>query len=202
MGKILLSISCFILLLGCSTTPVGSGKETDVGVWQGKVQMLSKESKNRKWAYVTWISDSPNQRMRIDVRAVLDIPIATYIRKEDGAHLWLFTEGKYFHSKDATQLFSTLVKFNFDPDHFFNFLGNPQKLGKSWECENKLSLYTCLSPSREAQVTINHENVDKRVINLNKGSKGLRIRLSRSKVRVTAQQFKKLSTSQFDIIEI
>ncbi|MCJ8275473.1 MAG: hypothetical protein HRT44_01020 [Bdellovibrionales bacterium] len=202
MHKLIPLIVSLLMLTNCATQQVGSGEKTDVGIWQGKVMMTNKNNKNRKWAYVTWVSDSPNQRMRIDVRAILDTPVATYIRDESGAHLWLYLDGKYFFSKDAEKLFSQLVKFSFDPDNFFSFLGNPKKLGEPWSCTNKDDLYTCLSPKQKTNVSINHSENDKRVIKVEKGAKGLRVRLSRAKVQVGPQLFRKPSTTHFETIEI
>ena len=199
--KLLLS---FIVLIttSCTTLTKGTGEKTDVGVWEGKVQMQNSKSSNRKWAYVTWVSDSPQQRMRIDIRAILDVPVATYMQKSQGAQLWLFTENKYFHSEDAKTLFSYFVKIQIEPKLFFSFLGNPKSLGESWSCENKESIYTCFSPKHKTNVTIDHKDVDKRVIDIEKDGKSLRMRLFRSKVQVEDQQFRPFSTPQFDTIKI
>lgn len=199
--KVILPI--FVLILSsCSTLTQGTGKKTDVGIWEGKVQMLNNKDSNRKWAYVTWVSDSPQQRMRIDIRAILDVPIASYIQTKQGAKLWLFTESKYFHSEDAKALFSYLVKIQLDPELFFSFLGNPKSLGEDWSCENKDGVYTCFSPKHKTNVSVDHNELDKRIINLDKDGKSLRMRLFRSKVEVEDQQFRPFSTPQFDTIKI
>lgn len=185
------------LLSQCTSTPKSSGPHSDVGVWLGKVQMVNRTTNNKKWANVTWVSDSSSNRMRVDVSAILDVPIATFLMDGDKTHLWLFTEQKYFHSDDPAKLFRYLTKFSLDPKIFYSLLGTPRPPSSQWSCKDKEDSYHCQYPAEKTRFSVNYEDVDKRIIKVLKGSKALQLRLSRSKVQVDEAQFKPLSTSHF-----
>ncbi len=190
------------LVSSCSTAPKSPGQHTDTGIWAGKVQMTNQQTSHRKWANVTWASDSDQDRMRVDVSAILDVPIATFIKNEEGSHLWLFTEKKYFFSKDGEKLFQFLTKLSVNPNIFYKLLGVPESPGTEWNCESQPQLFKCFSRARQTQFSVVHADPNQRVIQVEKGPKTLRVRLSRSKVQLQDRLFKKLSTSQFKTFRI
>ena len=200
--KTILLIFAILLLSNCSTTPDSVGKHTDVGIWQGKVQMTNKKTNHKKWANVIWASDSNNQRMRIDVQAVFDMPVATFIKDGADNHLWLFTENKYFYSEDGEKLFKHLTKLSIDPSIFYSLLGHPQPPSEQWKCNDKAEVFQCVSQESKTRFSVKHQKKDHRIIKMFKGSKALRIRLFRSKVQVSSKLFKPLSTSHFKTIKI
>ncbi len=161
------------------------------------MQMTNKTTNHRKWANVTWASDSSEDRMRVDVSAVLDVPIATFIKNSEGSHLWLFTEGKYFFSEDGGKLFKYLTKLSVNPKIFYNLLGNPKSPGTEWQCKTDQEIFQCQSSADKTQFSVKTGEPNRRVINMEKGTKALRVRLSRSKVQLQDKLFKKLPTSQF-----
>lgn len=202
MAQFIFLVSFFFLLVGCQTGP-GVGKTTDVGVWDGKVLMTSgKNSNNGKWAYVTWASDSTEDRMRVDVRAILDIPIATFLLSKDQAHLWLYRENKYYTSNNPKRLFSKLVKFELDPTIFFSFLSHPKRIGSEWQCRKDSKKMLCVHSSEPLKVSLNFDGPNQREIRVKKPGKAFRLRLIRSKVEVHNKMFFPLKSSQFESIKI
>lgn len=197
-----LLVPIVLLTAQCTMTPKSTLPATDVGLWTGKVQMTNKTTNHRKWANVAWASNSVDDQMRIDISAIFDVPVATYIKNEEGAHLWLFSEKKYYFSQDSQKLFQHLTKLSVNPKIFYTMLGHPEKLGAPWHCKLGSSSMECVARSNNTQLFVDHEVRDERVINIEKGSKALRIRLSRSKVQPNSQVFKTLSTSQFKTIKI
>ncbi len=201
MKNILVGVT-LLVLVACSSKPLTTGKHTDIGMWTGKVQMTNKTTNHKKWANVVWASDSESDRMRIDVSAIMDVPIATFIKNGEGSHLWLFTEKKYFHSQDGEKLFKHLTKLSVDPRIFYSMLGQPRPPGSQWSCKDKSDVYQCSSSQEKTRFMVKHEEPDERIIKIEKGLEALQIRLSRSKVQVKEQLFKALSTSQFKTIQI
>ena len=191
-----------LFFVGCVTTPKGTGIKTDTGVWQGKAQMINLKTNRKKWVYVTWASDSSHDRMRVDVRALMDVPIATFIKRNSDNQLWLHTEGKHYQSDDGQELFSKLVRFPLNPDQFFGFLGKPGELGGDWTCNDNKQQYDCYSPTHKVHLTIDHEEADRRKIALKKDSKALKIRLIRAKVQVEDRLFDPLPTSQYKTFKL
>jgi hypothetical protein len=187
--------------LGCTTTP-GTGQWTDRGIWTGKVQMTEANTAQRKWVYVNWASDSSQDRMRIDVSAVLDVPIATFLKNAEGAHLWLFTEGHYFFSHDGETLFKHFTKLSFDPRIFYDMLGKPQPPSAEWQCSEGSDVLRCRSVLAKTQFEVRHGDPDRRLIRIEKDGKALRVRLTRSKVQVPRNVFRKLPTSQFQTFRL
>lgn len=190
------------LLSNCTSTPDSRGPYSDVGVWEGKVLMTSLQSKQKKWAYLTWVSDSRKDRMRVNVSAVMNYPVATFLKNDDGHQLWIFPEKKHFTSDDGGKLFFHLTKLSMDPRIFYSLLGRPKSPGKQWQCiygEEKMS---CQSESLQTRFEVNFEDADERKIKVVRDGKLLQINLSRTKVQVEERFFKALSSSQFKTIEI
>lgn len=190
-----------LLLSNCTTTPKSKGPVTDVGLWQGKVLMTSATTKRNKWASVVWASDSINDRMKINVSAVFDYPVATFLKKGDRHDLWLFTEKTHFISNDGKRLFYNLVKISLDPKIFYSLLGQPQSPGPGWQCQLKEDLYSCVSIQLKTKFTVDVTDSDRRVIKILKGGNILQLSLSRSKVQVNDSNFKGLNTSQFKTVK-
>lgn len=201
MFRFVILSSLFLFLVGCQTG-VKSGKTTDVGVWDGKVLMTGSSSQNAKWAYVTWVSDSTKGRMRVDVRAIMDIPIATFLLSKNRAHLWLYRENKYYTSDTPKTLFSKLVKFELDPSVFFSFLGRPKSIGSDWQCKKKQSEMFCTHGLEPLKVSLRFPEADQREIKVKKPGKAFKLRLTRSKVEVNNKMFLPLKSSQFESIQI
>lgn len=191
-----------ILSVRCTTSHKMTQRHHDKGVWEGTVLVLNNKTKHKKWVSVNWVSDSDNQRMRIDVYAMLDIPVATYIKTGHEAHLWLFTERKYYHSIDDVKLFKQLTKMSVDPNLFFAFLGSPKPPSPQWQCKDEEGVMGCVSAAEKAALTVDYREPNERVIQVKRRLKTLKLKLSRSKVQVDESLFKVLSTSQFEIIEI
>ncbi len=192
----------FLLLVQCSSKKKSSEPFSDVGLWAGKVLMTNKTTNHKKWVNVTWASDSENDRMRIDITAILDVPVATYIKNNKGYHLWLFTDRKYFFSQDGEKLFQHLTKLSLDPSIFYSLLGEPQPPSSEWACKNKDSILSCSSAVNKTRFLVKHEEADERTIRIEKGVKALKIKLSKSKVQLQDELFKSLSTSQFKTVKI
>lgn len=202
MKKIIYTF-CLLIFVQCTTAPERAGHVTDVGIWQGKVLIQNKKTNNKKWANVTWASDSTQQKMRIDVYAALmDIPIATFIKAGDEAHLWLFTERKYYFSKDGEKLFKFLTKMTLNPNVFYSLLGSPQPPSDDWKCKDGEGVFQCLSQENKTKLLVEYKDNDRRVIKVVKALKALRLRLVRSKVEVSEKHFKLLSTSHYKTYKI
>ena len=191
-----------IIISACSTTPHKTGDFTDLGVWTGKVQMTNKQTNHRKWANVTWASDSEQNRMRVDISAILDVPIASFLKNPDGYHLWLYTEKTYYHSMDGEKLFKHLTKLSVDPNIFYAMLGVPKSPGQEWKCDSKSQVMKCSSGQKQTRFSVQHDDPDRRIIKVEKDRKALRVRLSRTKVQLKDDMFKKLSTSQFKTYQL
>ena len=190
------------LFIGCQTTSKTGGKHSDRGIWSGKVQMINKTTNHKKWANVTWASDSSKDLMRVNVSAVFDVPIATYLKNKEGAHLWLFNERHYYQSNDAQKLFLHLTKLSVDPNIFYNLLGPVEKPGKGWSCKRSSVAMDCYSSSKKVGLLAHFKSSDERVIRITKGEKALVLKLFRSKVEVSETVFSPLSTSQFKTIQL
>lgn len=175
---------------------------TDTGVWQGKLQLTNEATKDKKWANVTWASDSENDRMRIDVSAIMDVPIATFIKSQEGAHLWMFTQDKYFSSADGEKMIKQLTQLSFDPDGFFKLLGSLEPLGGEWNCADSSTTYRCASKRDKTVITVESDKSDQRIITIKNDLKALRLRLNKAKGEVLESHFKLLPTSQFKTIRI
>lgn len=201
MKKLIISLS-FLFLTDCVTNPQRAGRTTDIGVWQGKVLLANTKTNHKKWANVTWASQSDKQRMRIDVYAVMDIPVATFIKIGEESHLWLFTEKKYFFSSNGEKLFKHLTKMTLNPDVFYSLLGTPVPPSDDWQCKDQERVFKCHNQAEKMDLIVQHHDQDKRVINAHRGSKALRVRLLRSKVQVHDEHFKLLSTSHYKTIKI
>ena len=201
-APIWITVLSALLITACSTVPKDGGEKTDVGVWEGRVQVTNNKTKQRKWVNVIWVSDSAKKRMKIDVRAVLDIPVATFLRDNGEAHLWMFTEAKHYYSKSPRTLFANLVKFDFDPDLFFSILGNPRSLGQQWSCKNLDYIYKCHSQKQKTKVMIDHQQNNVRFIKVHRGEKTLQMRLTRSKVQIEDGLFRPIPLTQFKTIQI
>ena len=175
---------------------------TDIGVWQGKALMINKQTKHKKWANLTWISDSRVQKMKINVYAVLDIPVASYLSSEENTDLWLFTEDKHYQSTDGAKLFKYLTKIEIDPKVFFSLLGRPEAPGGSWSCTDVDRLLRCQSKSLKIKLSVNYGDKDQRNIEIYRQDQLLRLKLTRSKVEVKARHFKSISTPHYRTIKI
>lgn len=193
---------CFLALANCSTSTKSSGPQTDLGIWQGKALILNKTVNNKKWANVTWASDSINNRMRIDVYALMDMPLATYIQVDGEAHLWMFTEKKYFVSKNPQKLFKYLTKLSLNPNIFYSFLGRPAAPNTEWNCEKDNVKMMCKSQAAKTNIKVDFSDTNERIIKISRAGKSLRLRLSRAKVQTQDRDFELLSTSQFKTIKI
>lgn len=190
------------MLTHCTTTKKQSKVHTDVGLWVGKVQMTNKTTGQKKWANVNWASDSSQSRLRVDVSAILDVPVATFLVNSEGAHLWLHMEKKYFHSMESRKLFKHLTKLSIDPKIFYSMLGQPEAPNENWACSTEPALLKCASQKNQTQYSVAFSETDRRLINIDRGSKSLRLRLSRSKVQLEDRFFQALSKSQYKTIEI
>jgi hypothetical protein len=197
---------CLLFLVNCATTDRRARRDlSDTGVWTGKVMTTNPKTKMSQWANVSWTSDSDRQRMRVDVFAIMDIPIATFLKDGDEHHLWLFMEKKYYRSNDGRKLFYHLTKLPVEPAVFFELLGAMrinQTLGPSWHCGEKKGLHHCESKQLATQLSVDNHQADERIIKINKGANALRLRLSRAKVQFEDKVFRPLNTSQFKTITI
>ena len=191
-----------ILLSQCSTMDKSKGPVTDVGVWQGKILIKNTKTKKNKWASLIWASDSKNDRMKVNVSAIMDYPVAAFLRKDDQNDLWLFTENKHYRSVSGERLFQSLLKVSIDPKIFYSLLGNPQSPGNEWNCKKDSDTFNCHSVKLKTKFSVDISSSNRRVIKINKGQKALQISLSRSKVQVTEKHFSGLNSSQFKTIEI
>ncbi len=191
-----------LFMVSCVTGPQKMQKSSDVGVWSGKVLMLKKESKDKKWANVTWASDSVKDRMRVDVYAFMDIPIATFLKVDGHFHLWLFLDKTYYHSDQGEKLFSRLTKINVHPDLFYQILSDGFLPKDQWSCQIKTDSNLCLSKDEKLKVDINLPDVDERQMTIKNISGEMRLRLSRSKVEMNDDYFKPMSSSHFKTIQI
>ncbi len=201
--KIFYSLLLLFFVASCTTGKKDfKGPATDVGIWQGKVLMTNKTTDFKKWAYVTWASDSPNNRMRVNVSAVFDQPVATFLKKQESNDLWLFLEGKHFQSDDGRKLFEFLTKLSLDPKIFYSLLGTPRSPGTEWQCNKKEQVMSCISKAYKTRFSVEYEDRNKRLIEIDRGSKALQIRLTRSKVQVEDKLFTPLRSSQFKTIKI
>ena len=200
--KNLVLISFSFLLIQCVSKKPSEQAYTDIGLWVGKVQMTNQTTKQRKWVNVTWASDSSAEKMRIDVTAILDIPVATYIKNTEGFHLWVFTERKYYFSQDGKSLFKFLTKLSVDPNIFYSMLGQPKHPGVGWQCDKSEKAELSCKSEDSTQFIVKYSEANKRMIHINKGAKALRIRLSRSKVQLQDKLFNTLSTSQFKTFKL
>ncbi len=192
----------FLLVQCTSNQKSGPGSLTDVGVWQGKVLMVNNVTKFKKWAYVIWASDSENNRMRVNVNAVFDQPVATFLKNKSTNDLWLFLEGKHFESNDGKKLFEYLTKLSLDPKIFYSLLGEPQSPGTEWQCVREKQEMSCRSETYKTQFRVDYGEVNSRTIVIEKDSNTLQLKLSRSKVQVKDSLFKPVSSSQFKTIKI
>lgn len=200
------SVLCLLGLANCATDRGHARTDlSDIGVWQGKVMSINPSTNYRQVANVSWVSDSSRQRMRVDVYALFDIPIATFLKDGDSHHLWLFTEKKHYMSQDGRKLFQHLTKLPVDPKVFFQLLGPmqvAQVLGPSWSCVQKEGQHQCESREQSTWLSVENQQVDERKIKIVRGEKTLQIRISRSKVEFDQSVFKTLATSQFKTIRI
>lgn len=197
----------FVLLIGfflaqCASLPSTMHRSTDRGLWNGKVLMLKEQSRDRKWANVTWISEAEKQRMRIDVYAFMDIPLATFLKAEGLYHLWIFTEKKYYKSSDGQKLFAHLTRMDINPDLFFSLLGRGDLPASSWDCEVHGSINVCHSKVKKMKMDVNLSSTDERQISLQTGEREFRLRLNRSKVELKEEFFQPLSSSHFKTIQL
>ncbi len=203
---LLLSLILPLLLANCATDRGRARTDlSDIGVWQGKVMSINPSTNYRQVANVSWVSDSSRQRMRVDVYALFDIPIATFLKDGDSHHLWLFTEKKHYMSQDGRKLFQHLTKLPVDPKVFFQLLGPmqvAQVLGPSWRCTQNGGRHQCESTQQSTRLSVENQKIDERKIKIVRGEKTLQIRISRSKVELDQSIFKTLSTSQFKTIRI
>lgn len=200
--KKILSLLFLIISVQCTTKPPLKRDVTDTGVWQGKLQLINEQTKDKKWANVTWASDSENDRMRIDIAAIMDIPLGTFIRDQQGSHLWMFTENKYFTSENGERLIQHLTQLSFDPENFFKLLGNLDPLEGNWKCSSNEERYRCASKANGTTITVESDASDERIITIKKDLKALRLRLNKAKGEVQESHFKLLPTSQFKTIRI
>ena len=200
--KIIILILCLFLFVQCTTSQLKPQAATDVGVWQGKVLITNKKIDSHKWASLTWVSDSAQEKMRIDIHAIMNIPLATFVKGSDGAHLWIFQENKHYYSKDSQKLFKYLTKISLNPDIFYSLLGRPAAPNSRRRCKDSTEIYKCYSKRERARMTVDYSDKNKRIITFERGSRALRLRLSRTKVQVDNVSFKPLSLSQFKTIKI
>jgi hypothetical protein len=200
--KNLIRVTIFLLLAACSTNQMSSKESSDIGLWQGKVQMVDETTHNKKWANVNWASNSSIDKMRVDVYALMDIPVATFIKIGAESHLWLFTEKKYYYSDNGEKLFSFLTKINMNPDVFYSLLGKPRAPNSQWKCSRLNEQFKCQSKIDQINLLVDDSDNDQRVIRIHKEGKSLNFRLNRSKVEIQDENFKLLSTSQFKTIKI
>ncbi|MEM7647004.1 MAG: hypothetical protein AAF203_08850 [Pseudomonadota bacterium] len=201
MQKILGLLLC-LFIAQCTTKPKTTLVGDDRGIWQGKVLMTNLKTKNKKWANVVWASDSSQDRMRVDVSAIFNVPVATFLKDGDQAHLWLFTEKKYYVSDSAERLFQQLTKLDVDPAIFFSLLGTPQPPSTEWQCKDKSDVFGCVWKQKKVVLTVDHGDLDKRTIKVRRTGQSLRLRLSRAKVEVPDRLFTPLKTSQFKTIQL
>ena len=164
--------------------------------------MVNGKSNFKKWVYVVWASNSADNQMKIDVRAMMDIPVATYLQNENGAHLWLYQEKKHYYSQQPRKLFSRLTKVSLDPKIFYSLLGVPRSPGRDWACKQNSEEFKCYSNALSTGLTVGKERKDYRSILIEKDLRTLRIKLSRSKVGVDGVRFEPLDSSQFKTIKI
>jgi len=205
----ILPLFWFALLLTLSNCATDRGRArtdlSDIGVWQGKVMSVNPSTHYRQVANVSWVSDSSRKRMRVDVYALFDIPIATFLKDGDSHHLWLFMEKKHYQSQDGRKLFQHLTKLPIDPNVFFELLGPMrvvESLGPSWSCRQEKGEHQCESGEQSTWLSVHNQQADERKIKIVRGEKTLQIRVSRSKVGFDQGVFKPLSTSQFKTIRI
>ncbi len=189
-------------LVSCATTPKSMQKSSDVGIWTGKVLMLANGSKDKKWANVTWASDSTKDRMRVDVVAFMDFPLATFIKSDNHFHLWLFMDKTYYHSNDGEKLFSQLTKMKVHPDLFYQLLSNGFLPKEDWSCREVSDENLCLSKDKKLKIVMGLPEQDERTMTLKNTKSEMRLRLNRSKVEMSDQHFKPLQSSQFKTIQI
>jgi hypothetical protein len=201
--KFLLTLLSLLIFIGCSTTPQSTLPPTDIGVWKGKVQMINTTTNQKKWASLTWASDSDGDRMRVDVSAVFDTPLVTFMKNEEGYHLWQYMDGKYYFSENGAKLFRNFTKLSVDPDLFYDFLGQPRNPGLPWVCEKTdQPVMSCQASTEKVRFVVNHAERDRRQIGIQRGDRAIHIRLNRAKVQVQDRLFKTLSTSHFKTIQI
>lgn len=201
MKKILIYLALVFVYFGCSTAPKTTLSASDVGIWSGRILMTNTLTHQKKWASVHWASDSANSRMRIDVSAVFDVPLATYLQNEQGAHLWLFNQKQYYHSQDGERLFQKLTKLSVDPKIFYDLLAIPQPLASPWACQSEDMKLKCRSVQDKMKMAVDFSRKNQRVIRINKGQEDFRLKLSKSKVQLNDKMFQRLPTSQFKTIQ-
>ena len=162
--RLFILVPLLLLLSNCSTTPDSTGPHTDVGVWEGKVLMTNLKTKHKKWANLTWVSDSSNDRMRVNVSAVMNLPVATFLKSDGENQLWLFTENRHFTSGSGEKLFKYLTKLSLDPIIFYSMLGRPRSPGEEWKCEESDGQFKCNSVSLKTRFSVAHDTRDERKI--------------------------------------
>lgn len=199
--KILILVISALLITSCSTTPQQEGPHTDIGVWEGRAQVTDKFGK-KNWVNVTWASDSHNNRMRISLSAIMDYPVAMFLKSNQQHDLWLFDKRRHIQSESGVKLFKLLTKLSLDPEIFFSFLGKPQAPGIEWSCSESGQEFKCHSAQLKTTLTVDHSQRDKRIIRVENAGKKAQLRLSRSKVQVSDRNFKPLKLSHFKTIKI
>ena len=129
-------ILCSFLFIQCTSTPKKAGRVTDIGVWQGKLFFSNKKTKEKKWTYITWASDSSRKRFRVDLYTIFYIPLATFVKQDQKNHLWIFDGKKYYFSDNGSKIFEYLIRVPLNPNVSFKLLSFPH-LEDQWECEEK-----------------------------------------------------------------
>lgn len=205
VGYLIKTFSFFLSVLlfaACQTAYKGADDGSDMGVWEGKVRMLDSKKDKKIWGFVTWISESQKSRLRIDVKATLDVPIATFIMQENSAQLWLYQEDKYYTSNDPQKLFAKLTRLQVDPQVFFAILSRHSRLKKPWQCRSQDAAVNCNNQQQKLSLEIQNQDENTRRVTLRNGTKYLNLHLVRSKVEVNDRMFMYRPTSQFERISI
>ncbi len=193
---------CFLLFTQCTSLPKRAGRVTDIGVWQGKIFFSNNKTKNKKWSYVTWSSDSSQKKIRIDFYTIFYIPLATFVKKNGKNHLWIFDEKKHYISDKGLNIFEHLIKVPLNPDIFFKLLSHPDS-DTHWRCEQKKRGSTrCVAKKDQIRLWIQHGDQDRRIIKIKRGSQILRLNLQREQTRVTDNNFKLLPTDQYEKVQL
>ncbi len=196
-------IGLFLFLFAqCTFGPKRAGRVTDLGVWQGKVFFSNKKTKEKKWTYLTWASDSNQKRIRIDLYTIFYIPIATFLKKDKKNHVWIFDKKKYYFSRKASNVFEHFIQVPLNPNLFFKLLSQPD-LDPHWKCKKKSKGITkCLSKKNKIHIWIQHSDQDQRIIKIKKGSQILRLNLQREAIKVTDDNFKLLPTDEYETVPL
>ncbi len=162
-------LGSFLLLSSCATKPVAKKSNLQKAQWSTKAQIKDLERQTAQGVQIEILAIK-NEKLRLEVSAVMGIPVATIVLDRKDFKAAIYTEKKYYQGPLDDNSLQKLLKIPLSARWIYA-IAFDESPGKNWDCESITSTEAterrvCRLVKFDYKIEWNHKDNGTKVVRL------------------------------------